>query len=81
MVLDDKGTSERLGEEVGRELVSGTVVKGNGAVFGDFVANPELVSGDVFHARLVDRVVENLDGGQVVCVEGRWRGEGVTDFA
>jgi hypothetical protein len=77
----DENPRERLGEEIGRHDGSGTVVDADGLLLSDLVSNPEFVQGDVLHATVLHRVVQDLDGGHVVDMEGRWAREGTSEFA
>lgn len=79
MVLD-QSTRQGLGEQVGRHFFGVEMSHGDGFDLGDFVANPVESDGDMLHGRLVDSIVKDLDGPEVVAVERRGRGEGVTDL-
>ena len=55
-------TRESLGEEIGWHFFRGTVVDRDRHSLGDLISNPKFSDWDVFHARMMDGVIQHLNG-------------------
>ena len=65
----DEDLRKWLGEDVHRHMLGGKVVNLDVLLVGNLVANPEFLNWYVLHARVMHRIVEDLDGGLIVEVQ------------